>query len=73
MAARFPQGEHPEFPVHCIGTRKLPNQLYNYRSHALSAHACQFTLEGIKSLRRLRRRRPRHRPSFSSSSSNGLI
>ena len=25
MAARFPQGKQPEFPMHCIGTRKLSN------------------------------------------------
>ena len=29
MAARFPRRQHPEFPVHCNGTRKLSNLLSN--------------------------------------------
>ena len=28
MAALFPWGKQPEFPVHCIGTKKLSNLIY---------------------------------------------
>ena len=28
MAARFPRGKQPEFPVHFIRTRKLSNLIY---------------------------------------------
>ena len=30
MAARFPQGKQPKFPVRCIGTRKLANLMFTY-------------------------------------------
>ena len=28
MSARFPQGKQPEFPMHCIGTRKLSDLIF---------------------------------------------
>ena len=36
MAARFPWGKQPEFPVHCIGTRTLSNLKAHVDQHASS-------------------------------------
>ena len=37
MAARFPQGKQPKFPVHCIGTRKLSDLIYRMESFVPSS------------------------------------
>ena len=36
MAARFPRGKQPEFPVHCTGTRKLSN-IISFETSVFSA------------------------------------
>ena len=40
MAARFPQGKQPEFPVHCIGTRKISNLIFRVDYHQAFLFTC---------------------------------